>query len=394
MAIFDKITQVSSKNFKKHTGEIGLEIETETIEPYVAPEFYFWNVHQDGSLRNFGQEYVLKAPVQYKDEFPKALDEWNVKTKKIPFIKDSFSTSVHVHLNFLTESFKTLGNFLTIYTLLENVLIRYSGPDRLSNLFCLPICDAEETYKNMENLFKGVAGKNYKSLIFNENSVKYAACNLAALGSYGSIEIRSFRGETDIEKIQKWVDILYDIYKFSRQKDMNPKVFMLEYKNSKNKIMDLVFSKNNRKELTIKDEEKLIDRNAWYAASVAYSLKDLNGVFHEWDTIDEEEKKPDVKFKPKDLEAMSMKVFGRSFADLTDIDKQHILFVMQKTKTYSYTPIFNIAEHAVERPRAAPRGARARNENAIGGLDDPGGNNVAEQGVVIQVPDGIQIRDV
>src|SRR5690242_2495326 len=131
--IIDQLKKVRH-GYKNYPRSIGLEIETETKEPYDIPRFSFWAVHADGSLRDFGQEYVLVQPLAI-EQIPLALDEFKDKTKGIKFIQDSLTTSVHVHLNFLDQSFQTLGNFLILYTMFENLLIRYSGEDRLSNLF-------------------------------------------------------------------------------------------------------------------------------------------------------------------------------------------------------------------------------------------------------------------
>lgn len=180
-------------SYAAHKGTFGLEIETETAEAYDVPKFSFWDVHRDGSLRNFGQEYVLKQPLDFNEHIPLALEEFRVKTSKGILISLELcsQTSVHVHINFLGETFQTLGNFLTIYSLTENLLIRMSGADRLSNLFALPICDAETTFFNMKNMLDGIKAKQYNSMVFDPEYTKYAAINLAALSRFGSLEIRS-----------------------------------------------------------------------------------------------------------------------------------------------------------------------------------------------------------
>lgn len=319
MAIYDHLSNY--KNFRKYSGEIGLEIETETKQRYNIPDFYFWNSHGDGSLRDYGIEYVLKQPVSFKKELPDALKEWGDKTKSIKFIKDSISTSVHVHLNMMPESFRTLGNFLTTYVLVENLLIRYSGPDRISNLFCLPVCDAEDMIFLLENMFKHISSKMYKSMIINEQTAKYAACNIAALGAYGSIEIRSFRGETSTEKIEKWVEILYNILEFART-NTNPKQILELWRKNELEILDIVF-KNNKKEIFRKDARELIAKNTWYAAMIAYAVKD-------WETLDVEEKVATFKPTEKQMNDCSLKHFNVLFDNLSDADKGHVLYLLEK----------------------------------------------------------------
>lgn len=304
------------RKFNHYDGEFGIEIETETKKGYEAPQFYFWTTHADHSLRDFGIEYVLKQPVKYK-LVNDALLEFQDKTKDLKFIPDSISTSVHVHVNMLDEKKVTLGNFLTTYTLLENLLIRFSGPQRLSNLFCLPICDAEETYIHATNFAKCLESKNPKGLILAENTAKYAALNLTALGKYGSLEVRSFRGETDVKLIQQWVDILNNILEYSR-KSKNPKVIMEEFRLKPEEFKDKVF-KNNAKFLAHPEELELLDRNTFYAANIAYAVKD-------WEALD---KKDTSKFNPtkKDLESYAQAVFYKSFDELQG-GEQNFLYLL------------------------------------------------------------------
>lgn len=318
------------KSYNRFDGDMGIEIETEAKAPYQIPKFFFWNHTNDNSLRDFGIEYVLKQPLPYKD-IKKALKEFQDKTKDISFIKDSISTSVHVHINMMNEDLITLANFLTTYTLFENLLIRFSGPDRLSNLFCLPIIDAEAINDNTCFLLKGINAKNYKAIALGENAVKYAALNLSSLHKYGSLEIRSFRGETDIEKIQEWVDILYRILEFSRE-DLTPNDILDSFKKDGIKIKDKIF-KEYSKLLSHPSEIELVEQNVYFAGKVAYSIPDWDVFQH---MIDPRKFKPSVK--QLDIEALAK--FKKAFEELSPGESDFVYNSLkrsweesQKTKT-------------------------------------------------------------
>lgn len=307
------------KSFKRFDGEFGVEIETSTRNAYDVPLFNYWTNHRDDSIRNFGVEYVLKQPVRFKKELPDALSEFKEKTAKIKFIENPQSTSVHVHVNMLNESLRTLGNFLTLYTMFENLLIRYSGPDRLSNLFCLPMCDAEDTYTNIRQMFKQLEQKNWKGMIFQENAVKYAALNLAALGAYGSVELRSFRGETDTDKIMLWISLINAMLVYAR-KDQTPKDILSEWKKSQLGLLEIVFGPL-QKEINYGDKEnlQLIEKtNLFYAASIAYSIK-------EWGLLDVAKEIPKFNPKTKELDAFAVKNFGRRFAESTPGEQEYTM---------------------------------------------------------------------
>lgn len=312
MTIQNALTNFFGNRYKTYKGDIGLEIETETEAPYDIPKFSFWNSHPDNSLRGFGMEYTLKQPLDFKITFPKALEEFNEKTKGVPFVKDSITTSVHVHLNFLNDNFVTLGNFLTLYSLTENLLIRASGEDRLSNLFCLPICDAEEIHHNMVRMFRGIKDKKYASMNFEAENTKYGAINLSSLVNFGSLEIRSFRGTTDIKTISDWVGTLHTMQSYARTPNLVPPQIILGFKEKRTEYLTDVFGEY-RKFIRHQDEEALIEKNFWYAAALAYEVKD-------WSKL-EEIVKP-KKVKSKDLDKVSMTLYGRNFEALGDTGLQ------------------------------------------------------------------------
>lgn len=315
MTISNAFTKTFGNAYKKYKGDIGLEIETETTAAYEIPKFSFWGVHADGSLRGFGQEYVLKQPLEFETSFIEALAEFKDKTKGIPFIEDSITTSVHVHLNFLNDDFIVLGNFLTIYAFVENILIRYSGDDRLSNLFCLPICDAEETYHNILQVVNALPKKKYGNLRFEVDNTKYGALNLSALVRYGSLEIRSFRGTTDTDLIRTWVGVLYSILRYSRQKGMTPPQIIQAYKERGAEVLSDIFGEY-RKVIKHKDEDALLEQNLWYAVNIAYAVKD-------WNAIENVEKT--VKPKLKDLDKAAMSIYALPFESLTHDQQQLVL---------------------------------------------------------------------
>ena len=184
---------------KKQVGTYGVEIETETLSKDKYPEGFItedhdyppnhkkflkckklpgWDIHLDGSLRNYGIEYVFSEPYTLQESMA-ALDLFEKETSKIPFIQNSPSTSVHVHVNISNETFVTMGNFLTLWILFENVLVEFSGESRRSNLFALPNRCAERTHINIIKMFQKLEkNKSPAGLSFPQETVKYAAINL------------------------------------------------------------------------------------------------------------------------------------------------------------------------------------------------------------------------
>jgi hypothetical protein len=302
--VFNEYPKAGVSFKTRHRGRFGVEIETETEKKYEFPSLKLWDTTKDNSLRDWGVEYVLRSPMDMP-EFEKALEEFAIVEKKYKFKKSSISTSVHVHINFLNETFLTLANFFTAYALVENLLIRYSGPDRLSNLFCLPMIDCEGVSDNLYTILSNVARNNFRGAVLQVDRVKYGAINAAPLTKLGTIEIRCFRGETDIKIIRKWVDILQKLLEFAKTPDLTPPDIVKHWKDNKHGIVDIIFHgyASELKISPLEETNKLIESNLMFAAKFATVCKD-------WKKFGVIKLKPVYKEKVRpDLEAISVELF-------------------------------------------------------------------------------------
>lgn len=298
MTVYSELKHVMHNLFPSKSGTYGIEIETETKSSsnyasigvtfnnpqlssqgktfYSFPGLPDWEGHEDGSLRNFGLEFVTTQPLSLPG-IKTALRKWGEYFGPIEFIKDAPATSVHVHMNFQNEEIVTLGNFLTTYTIVENILLEVSGEARRSNLFALPMRVAEQQVNTICQIFKRWSDGGYCPLPMNHH--KYSALNVSSLTYFGSIETRSFRGTTDVNVISGWIDILDDLLTFSR-KPTSPNEVMYMAKNSLFDFFTEVFPKTKDKILEIVGAEyiePLMSRNLFYAALISQSGK--------WDVI-------------------------------------------------------------------------------------------------------------
>lgn len=302
----------------RHSGRIGVEIETETLKAYDYPRLNYWNLDRDNSLRDFGVEYILKSPMDLV-ELERALSEFDSCNKKYKFKDSSISTSVHIHLNFLNETFLTLANFFTTYAILENLFIRYSGPDRLSNLFCLPICDAEGVATSIRQMLMAINKKSWKNISNHPDRVKYGAINTAPLTRIGTIEVRSFRGETDTQIIKTWARILIKLVDWCRQ-DITPVDIINKYGNNPNKFLSDIFGED-WKVLACKDYLQLMEQNVKYAVSFAECSRN-------WKEFGIIKVKPVYREQIKPiLDDYSMSVFNVPF-DLLDFYGRNLIVEM------------------------------------------------------------------
>jgi len=146
-----------------------------------------WAPTRDGSLRGEGAlEYVLQGPRSLKVAEKAVSDLYGVIAASGGKIKRSMRAGVHVHVNCQELTMRQLGTVIAAYYAFEEVLTERFGEDRIGNLFCLRMVDAE--YVNTA-LYRAFVDGNISTLA--SDSVRYAAMNLNALGRYGSLEFRA-----------------------------------------------------------------------------------------------------------------------------------------------------------------------------------------------------------
>lgn len=301
-------------------GTFGIEIETEATKAYDPSSYSFWTVHRDDSLRGPGPyEYVLKTPLNWGEQLDAALDEFTEKTSGVKFIPDSWTTSVHVHINMLPENIMTFGNFLTTYTLTENLLLKFAGKNRESNLFCLPLKDAEENFYTMKHVINGFRDRRYNFLEVNANENKYASLNMASLYTLGSVESRLLRGTTDIKLIKDWVGIFQNMLEYSRQ-DITPREIVFAWKDRQSELLTDIFGPY-RKLIRVDNEDTLVEKNLWFSASLASQVKDWRSLIKPFKEIE-----PTTELFIK----LAKSVFNKSFDELTENQKLDLFSNFQR----------------------------------------------------------------
>jgi len=197
----------------KTDGDVGIEIE---VEGERLPKLdKYWKNEHDGSLRGPENiEYVLERPMSLKDARI-ALKYLSVQyNKNDSNVHDTVRAGVHVHINVQDLNIVELYNFMTLYLILEEVLVKRGGQYREGNLFCLRACDADYLLSCIQN---AAETKNFRSLVTDQ--LRYASMNVKALGTYGSLEFRAMRGTRDLDLIYNWAEVLLGLREEAKKYD-------------------------------------------------------------------------------------------------------------------------------------------------------------------------------
>lgn len=192
--------------------DIGLEIEVEGRDLPIPPAF--WRCDRDGSLRGEeSMEYVLDAPMNLKGVNAALVHLKECYKANKTRVDESVRAGVHVHINCQHLTLTELYCFITLYLVLENILLKFCGKWREGNLFCLRCKDAEWL------LYRLVQAAKTKRLLecFHDDNMRYGSMNVKALGDYGSLEFRAMRSTKDFGAIEDWVTILYQLREAAKE---------------------------------------------------------------------------------------------------------------------------------------------------------------------------------
>ena len=194
---------------------IGIEVELEGVNDLNINHngfLNYWNVVEDGSLRDGGMEYVLTRPFA-GDDLITALDIFDKTISKSGHdIRLSERTSVHIHIDVRDLTYAQLMRFVSLYAVFEESLFKIAGGENRKNgIFATSLANAEGYISRL-----GSNGDNPENHIGNDNLMhfsKYSACNLAAVKTYGSLEFRNHEGTYDTTRILNWINILLSLRK-------------------------------------------------------------------------------------------------------------------------------------------------------------------------------------
>lgn len=193
----------------------GMECEIEDLKGYVN-DGPFWNVVEDGSLRNNGREFISipAGKVQLLEQFVK-LHESIVYSCPDKAVRFSPRTSIHVHVNCLDLEEAQVHDIVLWYALFEPIFFLLVDPMRKHNIHCVQL--------NQTTL-----SESYRRPLLNlhQRWSKYTALNLLPLNKYGTLEFRHMQGTDDVATVTGWLNALENLWLYGKSTPMDKKAIM------------------------------------------------------------------------------------------------------------------------------------------------------------------------
>jgi len=261
--------------------KVGVEVELENIHGFghqSQSEGMYWEIIKDGSLRNYGMEFV-SLPV-FGVDIQLALDDLkNTLAEQKPSLHPR--TSLHVHMDVEDMTAHSLANLLVLEVVFERLLYNYCDMERYNNIFCNPSRKCKNSLRQLGALMRikiDDKGEFYEVL---QQSMKYTGLNIkSVLPQYnnntdkedpgGHIEFRMHQGTDDIVRIKEWINILMCLKKYAVEFSHSPEELILYLSiMGIDNIIDDVFGEYAS---LVKYPEQLPDIYAGISA-VQYSIK-------------------------------------------------------------------------------------------------------------------------
>lgn len=226
-------TKLELPPHKFKEGLLGVEVEVEGNNlPHLNND---WRTERDHSLRGESNEYVMREPRSLEDTHTCLQNlEKALKDNKATF-NNSVRAGVHVHVNVQDLDIVEMYNMMTIYYIVEEILVNYCGCTREGNLFCLRATDAEYQIDVVE---KAISSKSLKPM--SDDTIRYSALNLCSLAKYGSLEFRAMRSTKDFNVLRTWCDMVAHLYDLCAEYESPQEVYEEAY-NQPERFLERVF---------------------------------------------------------------------------------------------------------------------------------------------------------
>ena len=250
---------------------VEVELEGQHVMGLPLPLQEKWFAHNDGSLRALKPndqaiEYVFRRPMTY-GETVSALDElFNFLETPPVVVYDSYRTSIHVHVNFVLETLRTIYNFITLSLILDELLTSQNGSHRVGNNFCLRAKDAMGQVISLCSSMRNSGG------LFHINAnERYSSINFVSLFKFGTIEFRSLECTTHFGRVVHWINTLTAM-KAAARGFKNPIEIISQFSQlGPEEFLRKVLGPAANKYLRVTDRDEMLHNGMRIAQDFAYS---------------------------------------------------------------------------------------------------------------------------
>tara|TARA_R110002167_G_scaffold98289_1_gene258783 strand:- start:140 stop:877 length:738 start_codon:yes stop_codon:yes gene_type:complete len=190
---------------------VGVELEVENYHGYDAPAA--WKVVGEAMLLN-GAEFVLRKPLS-GDKLVAAVTGLCKGLTTETFTQ---RCSTHIHIDVRELNHLERMKFITAYVIFEPLLLSLIDPDRVGNVFCLPVSHSV----GLEEALIKLSQNKIEFEDIGLGGYKYGAMNIASVNNLGSLEFRALHGTGSAKEILNWIELHTLIKKYAMSYEGSP----------------------------------------------------------------------------------------------------------------------------------------------------------------------------
>jgi hypothetical protein len=250
-----------------HKTFLGVEVEVENnLKSITMDVADYWAIHEDGSLRNNGMEYVFNQPYRGR----KVVDAIELLFDSPGSGKWQFNerTGIHVHLDVRDLTIDQLKKLVIAYYLVESSLFDFAGHNRDNSTFCTPWQQNPKILKDLHALFSSPTKNRFFSCLTYFS--KYQGLNLQCLSRFGSVEFRQLKTTNDLEKIFTWINLIISLKLYAKSdKELDIIKYISEYNMSD--FYNYIFGENLCKKLLPYVDENEFWDSLYSVQALAYA---------------------------------------------------------------------------------------------------------------------------
>jgi len=184
---------------------VGVEVELENAS--LRSGIRMWEMHEEGSLKNDGREWVFARPYAGEDVVAAVSNLVSAyEGKQVVCGPDG---SVHVHVDVTDLTMDQLFRMLNLSFMFEPLLFDWMSPERGTNQFCQKLGNNSRRASSICNAIATgttTGDVNGAVVALSNQSYKYSATNTSRLRDLGTVEYRFHRSCCDYDGLIRLIN--------------------------------------------------------------------------------------------------------------------------------------------------------------------------------------------
>ena len=193
----------------------GIEVEGElaSINDHAVLAAAGWAVHEDGSLRDDGLEFVLDRP-SAGNALSSAVEGFfsAVRNDQVEY-QQSPRSGTHIHVNVSDQAYGVAQNMLAIMYCIDELVFKWADDDRAWCSYCNSLNTLPARVLRAALVEREVNEHFNRHYVWPvPTSDRYYGFNFSSIFKHGTVEFRYFPTTKDEQQMWSWIDFTHAVF--------------------------------------------------------------------------------------------------------------------------------------------------------------------------------------